>query len=351
MFVRNAEHTGAETLQRKKRAEMRVAVDAMGGDNSPRMVVQGVLEAVSEPGLEAVLVGDERAVRGELGAGGLPDSVNLHHCSEVVGMNEPPLKAVRTKRESSIRVAFELVKQGKADAVVSAGNSGATLAAGILILGRLEGVERPGIASIFPGHKEPVVLMDVGANVDCRPFHLFQFGVMADAFCRVCLGVDSPRIGLLNIGEENGKGNDAVRNAGELFRGCPLNFFGNVEGRDIFKGKVDAVICDGFVGNVALKLVEGVSEAIGRFLKDELLGSIQGKLSRLFGRRAFSRFFEKYDYQMFGGAPLLGINGVAIVCHGGSSATAIKNAVKMAARYAASGVAEKTAGAVACFGR
>jgi glycerol-3-phosphate acyltransferase PlsX len=330
---------------------MKVAVDAMGGDNSPRVVVQGVLEAVSEPGVEAVLVGDERAVMREVGAGGLPDGVDLHHCSEVVGMDESPLKAVRTKRESSIRVAFELVKRGEADAVVSAGNSGATLAAGIMILGRLEGVERPGIASIFPGQKKPVVMMDVGANVDCRPFHLFQFGVMADAFCRVCLGVDSPAIGLLNIGEENGKGNEVVRNAGELFRDCPLNFYGNVEGRDIFNGNVDAVICDGFVGNVALKLVEGVSGAIGRFFRDELLGSVQGKLSMWFGRRAFSRFFEKYDYQVYGGAPLLGINGIAIICHGGSSASAIKNAVKMAARYAATGVAEKTAGAVASFGR
>ncbi|MFO8090916.1 MAG: phosphate acyltransferase PlsX [Desulfatiglandaceae bacterium] len=330
---------------------MKVAVDAMGGDNSPRVVVQGVLEAVSEPGVEAVLVGDERAVVCELGAGGLPDGVNLHHCSEVVGMDEPPLKAVRMKRESSIRVAFELVKQGKADAVVSAGNSGAMLAAGILVLGRLEGVERPGIASIFPGQNEPVVMMDVGANVDCRPFHLFQFGVMADAFCRVCLDVDSPKIGLLNIGEENHKGNEVVRNAGELFRDCPLNFFGNVEGRDIFNGKVDAVICDGFVGNVALKLVEGVSEALGRFFRDELMGSVQGKLSMLFGRRVFSRFFEKYNYQVYGGAPLLGIKGVAIVCHGGSSSRAIKNAVIMAARYAASGVAEKTARAVASFGQ
>ncbi|HDR15560.1 MAG TPA: phosphate acyltransferase PlsX [Desulfobacteraceae bacterium] len=328
---------------------MKVAVDAMGGDNSPRVVVQGVLKAVSESGVEAVLVGDERAVALELGGRQMPAGVGIHHCSEVVGMNEPPLKAVRTKRESSIRVAFELVKQGKADAVVSAGNSGAMLAAGILILGRVEGVERPGIASVFPGQKGPVVMMDVGANVDCRPFHLLQFGVLADAFCRACLGIDSPRVGLLNIGEEDGKGNEAVRHAGELFRNCALNFFGNVEGRGIFNSKVDAVICDGFVGNVALKLVEGVSEAIGGFLEGELSRSFQGKLSMLFGRRAFSGFFERYDYQAYGGAPLLGINGVAIVCHGGSSAKAIENAVKMAERYAASGVAEKTAGAVASF--
>ncbi len=327
---------------------MKVAVDAMGGDNSPRVVVQGVLEAVGEQGVEAVLVGDERAVAHEL-AGGLPEAVDLYHCSEVVGMDEPPMKAVRAKRESSIRVAFELVKQGKAAAVVSAGNSGAMLAAGILVLGRLPGVERPGIAGVFPGRKGPVVMMDVGANVDCRPFHLFQFGVMADAFCRACLGVDSPRIGLLNIGEESGKGNELVRQAEELFRDCPLNFFGNVESRSIFNGNVDAVICDGFVGNVALKLVEGVSEALGLYLEDELMDSFQGKLSRLFGRRAFSRFFGRYDYQAYGGAPLLGLNGVAIVSHGGSSVKAITNAVRMAARYAATGVAAKTAAAVASF--
>lgn len=326
-------------------------MDAMGGDDSPRVVVRGALKAVSEPGVEVVLVGNENAIGREIGTGSLPEGISFHHCDDVVGMDESPLKAVRRKHASSIRVAFDLVKNGEADAVLSAGNSGATLAAGIFVLGRLEGVERPGIAGIFPGPTGPVVVMDVGANVDCRPAHLFQFGVMAHAFCRSCLDIDSPRVALLSIGEEGGKGNELVRHAGKLFRGSPMNFSGNVEGGDILSGKADAVLCDGFVGNVVLKLAEGVSETIVRAFRNELRRSVPGKLAMLLGRDSFRRFRARYDYQVYGGAPLLGINGVAIVCHGGSSERAIENGVKMAARYAAGNVAVKTAEAVASFGR
>lgn len=326
---------------------MKVAVDAMGGDNSPQLVVQGALRAVSEPGVEVILVGSQDSVGREVGAGSLPPGVDFQSCEDVVGMNESPLKAVCRRKSSSIRVAFELVRQGKADALVSAGNSGATLAAGVLTLGRMIGVERPGIAGVFPGRHGPVVVMDVGANVDCRPGHLLQFGALAHSFCRSFLGIASPRIGLLNIGEESGKGNELVRRAGELFRGGPLNFLGNVEGGDILSGKVDAVVCDGFVGNVVLKLAEGVSEAIGRSILKDLRRSLSGRPAMELAGNVLRLLEGKYNYQAYGGAPLLGINGVALVCHGGSSARAIENAVKSASRYAEGGVTEQMAGILA----
>jgi glycerol-3-phosphate acyltransferase PlsX len=265
----------------------------------------------------------------------------VHHCEEVVGMDESPLKAVRQKKDASIRVAFDLAKRGEVDAVVSAGNSGATLAAGVLALGRLEGVERPALASIFPGERGHVILIDVGANVDCRPTHLFQFGVMAHAFANSCLDMVNPAIGLLSIGEEGSKGNEQVRLARELFEKSHLNFVGNVEGRDIFTGDVEIIVCDGFVGNVALKLSEGMAEAMTSLLKRELMSSLLGRAALLFGRQSLERFKRKLDYEEYGGAPLLGINGVGIVCHGESSGNAIKNALKMAVQYVNNRLPEK----------
>ena len=320
---------------------MNVAVDAMGGDHAPRVVVQGAIEAAADLGVEVTLVGDEEAIANELVKSSPSSLVTVHHCAQAVGMDESPLKAIRRKRDSSIRVAFELMKQGRADAVVSAGNSGATLASGVLVLGRLEGVDRPAIASIFPGEKGSVILIDVGANVDCRPTHLFQFGVMAHAFACSCLDMENPTIGLLNIGEEGGKGNEQVRLARNLFEASDLNFVGNVEGRDIFTGDVGIVVCDGFVGNVALKLIEGVSGAMGRALKREMTRTPAGRAALLLGRKSLLRFGRRFDYEMYGGAPLLGINGVGIICHGGSSAVAVKNAVKTAARYVDLRVLEK----------
>jgi glycerol-3-phosphate acyltransferase PlsX len=256
-------------------------------------------------------------------------------------MDESPLKSVRQKKDASIRVAFDLAKWGRVDAVVSAGNSGATLAAGILALGKLEGVERPALASIFPGERGYVILIDVGANVDCRPTHLFQFGVMAHAFASSCMGMVNPTIGLLSIGEEGSKGNEQVRLARKLYDGSQLNFVGNVEGRDIFTGEVQVIVCDGFVGNVALKLSEGMAETMTNLLKRELADSLFGRAGLLLGRGSLKRFKRKLDYGEYGGAPLLGINGVGIVCHGESSANAIKNAIKMAVQYANSRLPEK----------
>lgn len=322
---------------------MNVAVDAMGGDHAPESVVKGATEAVSELGINITLVGDETAIVKELDSHPSSGHINVHHCEEVVNMYESPLKAVRQKKDSSIKVAFDLAKRGDADAVVSAGNSGATLAAGVLTLGRLQGVERPAIASILPSEGGHVILIDVGANVDCRPRHLFQFGLMAQAFACSCLGVEDPKIGLLSIGEEGSKGNEQVRLARKLFESSQLNFVGNVEGGDILKGEVDIIVCDGFVGNVALKLSEGIGKSMSNLLKTGLLSSFLGRAALMCGRKSFVSFKRKIDYEAYGGAPLLGINGVGIICHGGSSARAIKNAISLAAQYVDNRVLEKMA--------
>ncbi|MCP4683596.1 MAG: phosphate acyltransferase PlsX [Desulfobacterales bacterium] len=320
---------------------MRVAVDAMGGDHAPEEIVHGAVEAASEFGVRITLVGDERAIAKELSACPSTNLVAVHHCNEVIRMDEHPIKAVRQKKDASIRVAYNLVKTGEADALVSAGNSGATVAAGIMTLGRVKSIDRPAIAGIFPSEKGPVILIDAGANVDCRPTHLFQFGVMAYAFAHSCLNMEDPKIGLLSIGEEGSKGNEQVHLTRELFEKTQVNFAGNIEGRDVFSGDVNIIVCDGFVGNVVLKLAEGLAEAVIRLLKKELTSSLFGKAGLLLGSRSLESLRRKLDYEEYGGAPLLGINGVGIVCHGGSSARAIKNSIKLAARYANNRILEK----------
>jgi glycerol-3-phosphate acyltransferase PlsX len=259
--------------------------------------------------------------------------IKIVHSSQVIDMNEHPVDAIRKKKDASIMVAFDLVRRGEADAAVSAGNSGATLAAATRKLGRLEGISRPGIASIFPTLKKPVVLMDIGANVDCRPQHLFQFGVMASAFSRIN-DVKNPRVGLLSIGEETGKGNSLIKETYPLLERSSLNFIGNVEGRDVFQGEVDVIVCDGFVGNVCLKVSEGLAEAAMQMLRDEIVKSIPAKIGYLLARHAFKAFKKRVDYAEYGGAPLLGIDGIGIICHGKSSAHAIKNAILEAAKMA-----------------
>ncbi len=320
---------------------MYVAVDAMGGDFAPEVVVKGAVEAVTDYGVSVILVGDEERLKRTLGRQRIKDRILTAHSEEVIGMDEPPSRAVRKKKRASIRVAFDLLRDGKAQALVSAGNSGATVTAGILILGKLRGVDRPAIAGVFPRESTPVVLIDVGANVDCRPSHLFQFGVMAKAFASSCLGIDNPKIGLLSIGEEGIKGNEQVKLARELFENSRLNFIGNVEGGDIFGGDVHIIVCDGFVGNVALKLSEGMAEAVRRMLKEDLKSSVLGRIASALGKKGLKAFEDKLDYEMYGGAPLLGINGISIICHGESTPRAIKNAIKLASDYAAKRLVEK----------
>jgi glycerol-3-phosphate acyltransferase PlsX len=311
---------------------LRIALDAMGGERGPEEMVAGAIQAVEESDLDVVLIGDENILNRILQNHSQASSrLHIVHASQTVSMNESPFEAIRRKKDSSIIRAFEQIKNGKADGVVSAGNSGATMASAIKSLGRLEKIVRPGIASIFPTLKKPLVMMDVGANVDCRPQHLFQFGVMGAAFSDNLFKIRKPSIGLLSIGEEGSKGNVLVKRAHELFSNSSLNFIGNVEGRDIFQGDVDVIVCDGFVGNVCLKVSEGLAEAIISMLRTEMSKSFLAKIGYLLAKQAFGNFGKRVDYAEYGGAPLLGVNGTGIICHGRSNAKAIKNAIKVAA--------------------
>ncbi len=323
---------------------MNIAVDAMGGDDAPKVVVRGALEASRDLGVDITLVGDSESISVELEGKDKTGHVRVHHCQEAVLMDESPLKAVRNKTDSSIRVAFDLVKKGKADAVVSAGNSGAAMAAAILTLGRFEGIERPALACVMPSDDGKVILIDAGGNVDCRPVHLLQFGIMASAFAEVFLGMERPRVGILNVGLEAGKGNERVRLAYDLLKKSDLNFVGNVEGRDIFSGRAQVVVCDGFIGNVALKLSEGLAELFASRLKERIRGSLTGRMLGILGRDFFKRFIRTLDWAEYGGALILGVRGVGIVCHGNASAMAIKNAVKMAVDFAGDQVQERLSG-------
>jgi glycerol-3-phosphate acyltransferase PlsX len=255
-------------------------------------------------------------------------------------MHDSASDAVRKKRNSSVRLAFDLVKDGKACAAVSAGNSGATMAAGMFVLKRISGIERPAIAQIFPTLKGMTLVLDVGGNVDCKPIHLAQFAIMGDVYARYAMGISNPSVGLLSNGEEDSKGNELTRETNAILRATSLNYSGYIEGRDIFTGSVDVVVCDGFVGNVVLKLSEGLADAAGKMLKREILKSWISKLGYLFVRGAFNRFKKIVDYAEYGGAPLLGINGVGMICHGGSNVKAIKNAIRFAHEYARSGMTE-----------
>lgn len=314
---------------------MQIALDAMGGDRGSQELIAGALLAVEQNDLKILLVGDENQIRSHLDflspSSKTLSSVEIVHSSQVVEMDEHPVDAIRKKKDSSILVAFDLVKQGKACAAVSAGNSGATLAAGMLKLGRLKGISRPGIASSFPTLKKPVILMDIGANVDCKPSHLFQFAIMASAYSQIH-GIKAPRVGILSNGEEAGKGNALVKETQALLKKSSLNFVGNVEGRDVYQGDIDVVVCDGFVGNVCLKISEGLAEAAMQMLRDEIMKSFLAKIGYLLARPAFRAFKKRVDYAEYGGAPLLGVNGIGIVSHGKSSSHAIKNAILEAAQ-------------------
>ena len=310
---------------------MRVAVDAMGGDHAPAVEVEGAVAAAREYGIPVTLVGDTSRIATELSrhkTTGL--DITLKNATEVVGMHDSASDAVRRKRDSSIRVAFDLVKAGEADAVVSAGNSGATMAAGMFVLKRLNGIERPAIAQVFPNLQGHTVVLDVGGNVDCKPVHLVQFAIMGEVYARHILGIDNPRVGLLSNGEEDSKGNELTRETNVILKDISFNYTGYVEGRDIFNGVADVVVCDGFVGNVVLKLSEGLAEAVATMLKDEIKGSFLSKVGYILARPAFKRFRKKVDYAEYGGAPLLGIDGVGMICHGGSNVKAIKNAIRFA---------------------
>ena len=310
---------------------MKIAIDVMGGDRSPSAEVEGAVQAARDLGVEIILVGEETRVREELKkhpASGLP--ISIVHASQKVEMHESPSIILRKKKDASICVATTLVRDGKASAVVSAGHTGATMAAAMFILSPMRGVERPAIATLLPTLQGVALMLDVGANVDCKPKHLFQFAIMGHVYAQRIQGKANPRIALLSIGEEDTKGNLLTKETFKVLKECPLNFIGNVEGREVYSGEADVIVCDGFIGNVALKISEGVAETIGTLLKREIAASPMGKIGFFFLRSAFQSFKRKVDYAEYGGAPLLGVNGISIICHGRSSPKAIKNAVAMA---------------------
>ncbi len=319
---------------------MKIAVDAMGGDNAPHAVVAGAIEAAAEYGVSIILVGIEQTVQKELDkypqAQTLP--LEIRNATEVVDMLDSPATVFRRKKNSSIRVANDLVKSGEAVAVVSAGHSGAAMTTSLFVLGPIEGVERPAIATFMPSIKGTSIILDMGANVDCKPNHLLQFAVMGDVYAKYLLKIHNPRVGLLSIGEEETKGNELTKEAFKLLTETSLNFIGNVEGRDVMSGNADVIVCDGFVGNVVLKVSESVVEAIGLYIREGIGKSLLRKLGYLLMRPAFDSFKRRVDYAEYGGAPLVGINGISIIGHGRSSARAIKNAIRVAAELAKSEV-------------
>ncbi len=313
---------------------MRIIVDAMGSDNSPKVEVEGCVQAVGEFGCDIMLVGDRTKIEEELARCGANGSnISIEHAASVIEMREPAALSVRRKRDSSIVVALELLKSGKGDAFISAGNTGAVVCAATLSLRLLPGIERPGIAIIMPSLTGTSVIIDVGANIDPKPLHLLQYGIMADAYSRYILGKENPAIGLLNVGEEESKGTGFLKETHTLLGESKLNFIGNVEGRDIYAGKADVIICDGYVGNVILKVSESVAWTIVELLKREIKNDIIASLGAVLSGSAFNELKKKMDYSEYGGAPLLGVDGRCIICHGSSSAKAIKNAIRVAAEF------------------
>ncbi len=330
-----------------------IALDAMGSDRAPKPEIEGAIYAARSYGVRVLLVGPEAILRAELdrhpAAARLP--IEIVHASEVITMEDKAVQAVRAKRDSSLRVGLRLVREGQAAGFVTAGNTGAAMATAKMVLGALHGVDRPALAAVFPtAPGTAAILLDVGANVDCKPHNLEQFAVMGEIYSRSMFGsptpgnfssgrssfgaARSPRVGLLSIGEEETKGNELTREAFQLLKRLPLNFVGNVEGRDLFNGHVDVIVADGFVGNVALKISEGVANLVRTTLKESLKATITSQVGAMLSRSAFADFKKRIDHTEYGGAPLLGVKGVCIITHGSSNANAIKNAVRVAAEFA-----------------
>ena len=320
-----------------------ISVDAMGGDSAPAVEVEGAVLAAREYDVGVVLVGREDVLGPELGrhdTAGLP--IEIVHAAEVITMDDNPTQALRRKRNSSIRVAARMVREGRAQGLISAGNTGAAMATSKIVLGVLPGVNRPALAQVFPTLEGTwAVLIDVGANVDCPGEMLGQFAIMGEVYSRALCHRDNPRVGLLSIGEEEHKGNEQTRAATPVLKGLPLNFIGNVEGRDLYSGLADVVVCDGFIGNVALKVSEGLVKTIKSMLRESLEANLTRKMGYVLARNAFEDFRKRVDYSEYGGAPLLGVKGVCIICHGSSNTNAIKNAIRVAKEFHEGGVNDK----------
>ncbi|HTA60398.1 MAG TPA: phosphate acyltransferase PlsX [Candidatus Baltobacteraceae bacterium] len=320
-----------------------IAVDAMGGDNAPRPEVEGSVRAAEEYGVRILLVGQPQVIRGALASFGKPSlPIDIIPATEVITMEDHPAQAFRRKKDSSVHVAARLVKEGKADAMVSAGNTGAVMTTARFIMGTLKSVDRVALAAPFPNAKGGVsVMLDVGANVDSKPEHLLQFAVMGEIYYRLTFGSRKPRVGLLSVGEEEIKGNELTRAVYESLKALPVHFVGNVEGGDLFSGKVDVIVCDGFVGNIALKICEGLAMEIIKYLRKTYKSTFASQVGYLFSKGALKGIKRTMDYAEYGGAPLLGVRGVCVIGHGRSNANAVKNAIRVAAGLARARVNEK----------
>jgi len=327
---------------------MRIALDAMGGDYAPAVTVEGAIETLSYyEDIDIILVGDEASLKAELERKRYsPERISIKHASQVVGMDESPSIAIRKKKDSSIRKAIELVKNGEADAMISAGNSGVVMGTALLLLKPSPFVDRPAIAAIMPTFLAPFVLIDAGANLYCKPENLLQFALMGSTYCEVILGRSMPKVALISTGEEDTKGNELIRDTFKLLKNADVNFIGNIDGKDIFSGKADVIVCDGFTGNVILKTSEGLADAIIKMLKREVAHLPTGRIGYLLMKPALKNFKKKTDYDEYGGAPLLGINGTCIISHGRSTAKAIRNAMRVASDFAANKVCETVAYAI-----
>src|SRR5690349_8290046 len=324
---------------------IRIAVDAMGGDRAPSAIVDGVVAAARHLDVRVALVGPTGPLEAALAAheDWRELAIDVVEAPDVIAMADAPAASLRRKPRASIKVAADMVARNDAAALFSAGHTGATVMAAHASFGMLPGVDRPALATIVPTRRHPAVLLDSGATVGCRPHHLVQFAVMGSAYARVALERERPAVGLLSVGEEETKGNDLTREAHRLLKDAPIHFIGNVEGRDVFAGNADVIVCDGFTGNVTLKVSEGLVETIEALLHDELAATFGTRVGYLLSRQAYRRFRKRLDYSEYGGAPLLGLNGLCIVGHGRSSSKAVRNAVAMAARAAADGLLDRLA--------
>jgi glycerol-3-phosphate acyltransferase PlsX len=324
---------------------LRIAIDTMGGDEGPGSIIDGALVAARHLQIGLLLVGPAGAIERELARHPGASSLDLRiiDAPDWIDMAEPAAAALRRKPRASIRVAADAVRDGEAGALFSAGHTGASVIAAHAAFGRLPGVERPAIATIIPTRGHPAILLDSGATVECRPQHLVQFALLGVAYAHVALACTSPRVGLLSVGEEESKGNELTREAHQLLKTAPIRFIGNVEGPDVYSGEADVIVCDGFTGNVTLKISEGLVDTIQQLLHEELSSTFGTRVGYLRSRQAYRRFRKRVDYSEYGGAPLLGLNGLCIIGHGRSSAKAVRNAVAMAARFVGDGLIDKLA--------
>ncbi len=321
---------------------MKVALDAMGGDHGVKVTVKGSIEAVNEYNINIVLVGKEKMIKKELDKHEyIKSKIEILNADDIITNNDKPVKAIRRKKESSMVKGFNLLKEKKVDAFISAGNTGALLSGGLFIIGRIKGVDRPALAPVFPTENGVSLLIDAGANVDCKPSYLNQFAIMGSVYSQKVLDIKEPIVGLVNIGAEKGKGNSLTKKTYDILEKSNINFYGNLEARDITKGYVDVMVCDGFVGNIILKLTEGIANTIFSILKDEFTKSFITKLAALILKPSIKNFKNRFDYSEYGGAPLLGIDGAVIKAHGSSDSNAIKNAIRQSKKFVENEVLEK----------